>query len=167
MEEIKNKVKESSLIQMDLAHFKPKENIVGLDLADQLWQGLVLKEKDFRTWIKSEDWNSYENLAVYIHCSADAIVPTWAYMLIAAALAPYTSKVVVGSKLDLEKSLIEENIEKLDLVGFQDGKVIVKGCSDITCPEFAMVKLVQKLQPVVQSIMYGEPCSTVPIYKRK
>ena len=167
MEEIKNKIKESSLIQMDLAHFKPKLTVVGLDIANQLWQGLVLKEKDFRTWIKTEDWERYENLAVYIHCSADAIIPTWAYMLIAVALAPHTSKVIIGSKLDLEKSLIEENIEKLEVSDFQNGKVIVKGCSDITCPEFAMVKLVQKLQPVVQSIMYGEPCSTVPIFKRK
>ena len=167
MEEIKNKVKESSLIQMDLAHFKPKEKIIGLDLADQLWQGLVLKEKDFRTWIKTEEWETYENLAVYIHCSADAIVPTWAYMLIASSVASHATHAVVGSKLDLEKMIIEDNIKKLDISSFQDGKVIVKGCSDISCPEFAMVKLVQKLQPVVQSIMYGEPCSTVPIYKRK
>ena len=167
MEEIKNKVKESSLIQMDLADFKPKEKIVGLDLASQLWQGLVLKEKDFRSWIKTEAWEQFESQAVFIHCSADAIVPTWAYMLVASALHTHAANVVVGSQLELEKALIRKNIEQLDLSKFQDGKVIIKGCSDISCPEFAMVTLVQKLQTTVQSIMYGEPCSTVPIYERK
>ena len=167
MEEIKNKVKESSLIQMDLADFKPKEKIVGLDLAAQLWQGLVLKEKDFRSWIKTEVWEQFNGQAVYIHCSADAIVPTWAYMLVASALHTHAAYVVVGSQLELEKALIRRNMEQLDLGPFQDGKVIIKGCSDISCPEYAMATLVQKLQTTVQSIMYGEPCSTVPIYKRK
>ena len=167
MDEIKNKVKESGLIQLDLADFKPKEKMVELDLASQLWQGLVLKEKDFRTWIKTENWEQYENHAVYIHCSADAIIPTWAYMLVASALQTRSANVVVGSKAALEKALIKKNIEQLDLTDFQDGKVIIKGCSDISCPEFAMVTLVQKLQSTVVSIMYGEPCSTVPIYKRK
>ncbi len=167
MDEIKNKVKESGLIQLDLADFKPKEKMVELDLASQLWQGLVLKEKDFRTWIKTENWEQYENHAVYIHCSADAIIPTWAYMLVASALHTRSAYVVVGSKAALEKALIKRNIEQLDLTDFQEGKVIIKGCSDISCPEFAMVTLVQKLQLTVVSIMYGEPCSTVPIYKRK
>lgn len=166
MEEIKNKVKESGLIQLDLADFKPKEEIIGIDLASQLWQGLVLKEKDFRNWIKTEDWNQYKNKAVFIYCSADAIVPTWAYMLVASALNGLASANTVGSRFDLEKQLIKRNIQKINIEEFKSGKVIVKGCSDISCPEFAMVCLLNHLQPVVNSIMYGEPCSTVPVYKR-
>ena len=167
MDEIKNKVKGSGLIQLDLADYKPRVPIVGIDLAAQLWQGLVLKEKDFRAWIKENDWDGYENKAVFIFCSADAIVPTWAYMLVASALQSISKKVLVGTQLDLEKALISEAITAIDLTEFQDGKVIVKGCSDIAAPEFAMVTLLAHLQGVVQSIMYGEPCSTVPIYKRK
>jgi len=167
MDEIKNKVKDSGLIQLDLADYKPRVSIVGIDLAAQLWQGLVLKEKDFRTWIKENDWTVYEQKAVFIYCSADAIVPTWAFMLVASALQNTAKKVVVGTQLDLEKSLISEAINAIDLSAFQDGKVIVKGCSDIAAPEFAMVTLLTHLQGVVQSIMYGEPCSTVPIFKRK
>lgn len=167
MDEIKNKVKGSGLIQLDLADYKPRVPMVGIDLAAHLWQGLVLKEKDFRAWIKENDWDAYENKAVFIFCSADAIVPTWAYMLVASALQSIAKKVLVGTQLDLEKALISEAITAIDLTEFQDGKVIVKGCSDIAAPEFAMVTLLTHLQGVVQSIMYGEPCSTVPIYKRK
>ncbi len=167
MDEIKNKVKDSGLIQLDLADFKPRISIVGIDLTPQLWQGLVLKEKDFRAWIKENDWKTYENKAVFIYCSADAIVPTWAYMLVASALQSVALKVVVGNQLDLEKILITDAITAIDLTKFQDGKVIVKGCSDIPAPAFAMVTLLTHLQGAVQSIMYGEPCSTVPIYKRK
>jgi hypothetical protein len=167
MDEIKNKVKGSGLIQLDLADYKPRVPMVGIDLAAQLWQGLVLKEKDFRAWIKENDWDAYENKAVFIFCSADAIVPTWAYMLVSSALQSIAKKVLVGTQLDLEKALISEAVTAIDLTEFQDGKVIVKGCSDIAAPEFAMVTLLTHLQGVVQSIMYGEPCSTVPIYKRK
>ena len=167
MDEIKNKVKDSGLIQLDLADYKPRVSVVGIDLASQLWQGLVLKEKDFRAWIKENNWPSYENKAVFIHCSVDAIVPTWAYMLVASALQPIAKKVVVGTQVEMEKALILDAITAIDLKAYQDGKVIVKGCSDIAAPEFAMVTLLTHLQGVVQSIMYGEPCSTVPIYKRK
>ena len=167
MGEIKNKVKESGLIQLDLADFKPKEEIIGIDLSNQLWQGLVLKEKAFRDWIKTENWEQYVGKAVFIFCSADAIVPTWAYMLVASSLNGIASISVVGSKLELEKKIIERNIEALNLDEFQNGKVIIKGCSDISAPEFAMVTLLNQIQPVASSIMYGEPCSTVPVYKRK
>ena len=167
MEEIKNKVKESGLVQMDLADFKPQIAIEGIDLATQLWQGFVLREKDFRTWIQEEDWSKYGEKAVFIHCSADAIVPTWAFMLVASALIGNAKTIVVGNKSDLEKQLIAENINQLNLEEYAEKRVIIKGCSDICCPEFAMVTLLNKLQPVVLSIMYGEPCSTVPVYKRK
>ncbi|MFM7682276.1 MAG: DUF2480 family protein [Bacteroidota bacterium] len=167
MEGIKNKVKESGLIQLDLADFKPKETIVGIDLSNQLWQGLVLKEKDFREWIKTENWEQYAGKAVFIFCSADAIVPTWAYMLVASSLNGIASVAVVGSKSDLDKQLIQRNIEALNVNEFINGKVIIKGCSDISAPEFAMVTLLNHIQPVVSSIMYGEPCSTVPVFKRR
>lgn len=167
MDEIVNRVKESGLISMDLADFKPKIKLVGIDIADALWERIVLKEKDFRQWIKEHDWNQYEEFAVFIYCSEDAIIPTWAYMLIASKLEELNVTYVVGSKLDLEKYLISENINSLKLDPFKDGRVIIKGCSDIASPEYAMTQLIHHLQPVVKSIMYGEPCSTVPVFKRK
>jgi hypothetical protein len=168
MEEIRNKVKESGLISMDLADFKPNQSlIISIDIADNLWQGLVLKEKDFRNYIDTHDWSQYKNLFVHIHCSADAIVPTWAYMLVASKLVGVARLSLDGSKVELEKQVIALNILSIDVKDYIDGRIIIKGCADITSPEFAMVTLVQKLQPIAKSIMYGEPCSTVPIYKRK
>lgn len=166
--EIINRVKDSGLINLDLAHYKPNRNLVkSIDIADNLWQGLVLKEKDFREYIKNNDWNEYSGKYVYIHCSTDAIIPTWAYMLVMSKLIGVAKRAVVGSEVDLLKEIITENIEQIDLEPLQDGRLIIKGCSDIPEPAFAMSVLVQKLQPVVKSMMYGEPCSTVPIYKRR
>ena len=167
MEEIRNKVEESGLIQLDLAAFKPKAEICEIDIADQLWQGLILKEKDFRTWIKEHDWQQYHGKAVCVFCSADAIVPTWAFMLVASQINDIATDFLIGSKEDLEKALIQKAIGDLPLTEFIDGKIIIKGCSDITSPEFAMSELLKRIQPVAKSIMYGEPCSTVPIYKRR
>lgn len=168
MEEIRNKVAESGLINLDLTDFKPDAtNILEIDIATQLWQGLVLKEKDFRAYIQSNDWSVYQDKFVYIHCSADAIVPTWAYMLVASRLQDVAALYVVGSKMDLERELIKSAIAKLDVSPFLGGRLIIKGCADITCPEFAMTELIKRVQPTAKSIMYGEPCSTVPIYKAK
>lgn len=168
MEEIVNKVAESGLIQMDLADYKPAKNkIVGVDLADQLWEGLVLKEKDFRLFLTENDWTKFEGKFVFVHCTADAIIPTWAYMLICSKLHGIAAFVNVGTLEALEKEMIKQIIEEMDLTPFTEGRVIIKGCADITSPEYAMSLLVQRLQPVVKSIMYGEPCSTVPVYKRK
>lgn len=167
MEPIRNKVKESGLITLDLENFKPDIEVVEIDIADQLWQGIALKEKDFRSWIKENDWNKYEGVAVNIHCSADAIVPTWAYMLVSAQLNSIASKVMVGSKESLLEALITDKIQGLDLSEYKDGRVIIKGCSDITSPAYSMVELVKHLQPVVKSIMYGEPCSAVPVFKKR
>lgn len=167
MEEIRNKVAESGLISLDLAKYKPTQEIVGIDIAEQLWQGLVLKEKDFRAWIKDNDWTLFTNKAVYIHCSSDAIIPTWAFMLVSSRLNGIACNHLVGSKEELEKLLIVENIKKESLTDYQDGRIIIKGCSDIASPDFAMVELMKHLQPVVKSLMFGEPCSTVPIYKKK
>lgn len=165
--EIVNKVEQSGIIQMDLADFKPNSKILGIDLAEALWQGLVLREKDFRDWVKNHDWDQYENSSVYIFCSADAIVPTWAFMLIGSNLVGKCDTFLVGSKEDLEKELIKQAIHQLDLEKYKDGKIIIKGCSDISSPSFAMTELIRFLQPVSKSLMYGEPCSTVPLYKRK
>lgn len=167
METIRNKVQESGLISMDLANYKPSFPITEIDLAEQLWQGLVLKEKDFRSWIKENDWSAYQGKAVYIHCSADAIIPTWAYMLVASQLEGNSESYLVGTREDLLKKLIRAQIAKIDLSTLKDGKVIIKGCSDIPFPDFAMVTMIEHIQPVVKSIMYGEPCSTVPVFKRK
>ena len=165
--EIKNKVKESGIIQLDLADFKPKNELVGIDLSERLYQGLILKEKDFRLWLKENTWQQYEGKAVFIYCSTEAIIPTWAYMLVISKLMPYTEQVLVGARIDLEKKMIQDNIVAMDLSTMTDQRVIIKGCSDIASPEFAMSELVRVLQPVVKSIMYGEPCSTVPIFKKK
>ena len=165
--EIKNKVKDSGIIQLDLADFKPKNELVGIDLSERLYQGLILKEKDFRLWLKENNWQQYEEKAVFIYCSTEAIIPTWAYMLVISKLMPYTEQVLVGARIDLEKKMIQDNIVAMDLSTMTDQRVIIKGCSDIASPEFAMSELVRVLQPVVKSIMYGEPCSTVPIFKKK
>lgn len=166
MEEIRNKIKESGLINLDLADFKPnKGSITEFDIANHLWQGLVLKEKDFRTFLAENDWSVYQDKNVFIHCSADAIVPTWAYMLVAVKLQDIAAFAVVGNEIDLQKAIISSKIDALDTTAFTDGRFIIKGCADIACPEFAMVTLTQKLIPIAKSIMYGEPCSTVPVYK--
>ncbi len=167
---IRNKIAESGLISLDLADFKVDINsIKGIDIAENLWQGLVLKEKDFREFIQTNDWEIYNKLNVYIYCSADAIVPTWAYMLIAAKLEGIVNSYVVGTKLDLEKILIQKNISKFDvnLPEYNSKRYIIKGCADISCAEFAMTELMKVIQGSAKSIMYGEPCSTVPIYKKK
>lgn len=166
MEEIRNKIAESGLINLDIAVFKPiEEHLVEFDIANHLWQGFVLKEKDFRAFLAEHDWNSYQDKNVYIHCSADAIVPTWAYMLVASKLVGIANLALVGSKLDIQKALIEKSILAFDTSQYLDERFIIKGCSEIADPAFAMVKLTQKLQPIAKSIMYGEPCSTVPVYK--
>jgi hypothetical protein len=167
MEEIRNKIKESALIAMDLGDYKPNESLMGIDIAEQLWQGLILKEKDFRLWIKENDWSAYENKCVFIGCSADAIIPTWAYMLVSSQLIGIAKVSVVGTKVDLEKKLIQNAIEQIDIQQFKEGRIIIKGCADISSPEFAMCCLLERLQPIAKSIMYGEPCSTVPVFKRR
>ena len=128
MESIKNKVKESGLIQLDMADFRPKMPIVGIDISNQLWQGLVLKEKDFRLWIKEHDWSQYKEKAIFIFCSTDAIIPTWAFMLIGSELSSFTIYYEVGSAAELEKSLIKQNIQALALAPFIDQRIFMTKC---------------------------------------
>jgi hypothetical protein len=166
MEEIINKIKDSGLINLDLEKFKPNSKVKCIDLAEVLWNGFVLREKDFRAWVKEHDWSAYTSTIVQVTCTVDAIVPTWAYMVIGAQLNTFADTWMVGSAEELLKKSVNQKINQLDLTKFQDGLIIIKGCSDHPFSDFAMATLVEKLQPVVKSIMYGEPCSTVPIYKR-
>lgn len=166
MEEIENKVAKSGLVTLELEELKPNWNIVGFDMKDVLWQGLALKEKDFREFVKTNNWSAFESISVFIFSSVDAIIPTWAFMLLSASLTEYCETVVVGKKEDLELVLWRKLIDALDLNDFKDQRVIVKGCSDETIPETIYFELSSKLVTVVKSLMFGEPCSTVPIYKK-
>ena len=166
MDEIVNKVKNSSLIQLDLADYKPTDEIVFFDLKNALWQEMILKEKDFRAFIKAFDWNQFTGKIVAIGCSVDAIIPTWAYMLVSAECTKRNIENYTLPHSEITKFQIVKKINSINAEGFKDAKIIIKGCSDIPFPEFAMTELIKHLQPYVSSIMYGEPCSTVPVYKR-
>lgn len=166
-ETIVNKVAQSGLMTVDLAHFAPQGDRVVYDIKDNLFHGLILREKDFRDFLKTHDWQQYQGKYVAITCSADAIVPTWAYMLLANQLEPYAEDMVFGDLAILETVLYERALEKLDIEQYRDQRVVVKGCGDIEVPESAFVKFTAMLSKVAKSIMYGEPCSTVPIFKRK
>lgn len=165
-EEIVNKVASSGLISLDLEeYFHPGERVV-YDLKDNLFQGLLLREKDFREFLKSNDWSAYEGKNVAVICSEDAIVPTWAYMLLAVYLTPYAHCVVFGDKDALEDKLFYDAIARLDPEEFRGKRVVVKGCSKHPVPVSAYVEVTRVLKPYVQSLMFGEPCSTVPLFKK-
>lgn len=165
MSEIVNKVAESGLITLDLETFYPQEEILSFDLKDHLFMGLILKEKDFRASLQSFDWSVYQGKAVALFCSADAIIPLWAYMLVTSYLNPIAKRVLSGTQEEARKQLFIENIRALDPAQFSGSRVVVKGCGDIEISEYAFVEITSILQPVVKSLMYGEPCSTVPVYK--
>lgn len=164
--EITNKVASSGLVTIDLEELYPKGERALLDIKDQLFQGLILREKDFREYIKTTDWTSFKDKYVAIVCSADAIIPTWAFMLLASVLEPYAKKVVYGNLEQLETILYQEKLSKLDINQYKDAKIVVKGCGDLPVPKAAYVEIMRLLRPVAKSIMYGEPCSTVPLYKQ-
>lgn len=167
MEELVNKVAESGLISFDPAQFHHKGERVLFDIKEQLFQGLMLREKDFRAFIKENDWTAYEGKNVAIICSADAIVPTWAYMLLATSLEPYANLFVFGDLDFLEEALYLNAIAAFDWDSLKEQRVVIKGCGDIHVPVSAYVEITRRLRPIVKSIMFGEPCSTVPIYKKK
>ena len=162
-----NKVAESALTSFDLEPFYPKGEIAVFDLKDHLFRGLILKEKDFRAALLQTDWEAYRDKNVAITCSADAVIPMWAYMLVATNLQPVAKEVVFGDEKTLINSLFIKNLSKINGEEFTDKRVVVKGCGDLPVPEAAYVEITNKLRPFVKSIMYGEPCSTVPIFKRK
>lgn len=166
-ENIVNKVANSGLLTLDPAAFyHPGERMV-FDMKECLFQGLILREKDFREFIKTHDWESYQGKNVAVICSADAIVPTWAYMLLTSRLEPFAHMVVFGDMSLLEDALFREALSKIDIETYRDQRVVIKGCGDIPVPVSAYVEISRILRPVVKSLMYGEPCSTVPIYKKK
>jgi len=165
-DQIVNRVANSAIISLDLEVYYPTGERVFFDIKDNLYQETILKEKDFRNFIKEHDWSVYKGKNVGITCSVDAIVPTWAFMLIASKLTPIANHITFGTQVDLEKELFTIALSRLDLSKYKDAKVVIKGCSGNAIPTSAYVELVRILQPVVASLMFGEPCSTVPVYKR-
>ena len=165
--EIINRVTSSSLVTFDLEEYYEPGDRVLFDIKDQLYEGLILREKDFREFIKNHDWPSYQDKLVAITCSTDAIIPTWAFMLVAIALRPYAKRIEFGTLDDLEEKLFQDSLSKVDWQQFQSAKVVVKGCSKVNVPSSAYVYVVSQLQPLVSSLMFGEACSTVPLYKKK
>lgn len=161
-----NRVANSGLVTLNLEEFIHSGERVVYDIKDNLFHGLMLREKDFREFVKIHDWTQYDGQNVAIICSADAIVPTWAYMLLATKLQNHAHRYLFGNLDALEQSLFEEAIAAVNAEEYRDAKVVVKGCGDKPVPTFAYVAIMQKLLPVTSSIMYGEPCSTVPLYKK-
>lgn len=166
MSEIVNRVSSSSIISLNLEEIYPKEERVIFDLKSFLWQELILKEQDFRNALKVVDWEIYRGKWVAINCSADAIVPTWAFMLVCTYLHPMTKGYAIGDLDVLEIMISEIVISKFDLEAFKDRPVVIKGCSNFPIPLFAYGRMISALQPVTRSLMFGEPCSTVPLFKK-
>ena len=166
-EEIVNRVANSPLKTIDLEEMYPPGARILFDIKDWLYEGMILREKEFRGHVSEHDWSQYENQFVALTCSEDAIIPSWAFLLISSELAPYAKKVVVGNLETLETSIFQDLISDLNIKEFSDKPVIIKGCADKPIPPSAFTFLIQKLQPVVKSIKYGEACSTVPLYKMK
>lgn len=161
-----NRVAQSGLITIKLEEFFPTAPIVEFDLKDYLFMEMILKEKDFRAAMKSHDWTQYEGKNLLIFCSVDAIIPVWAYMLVTIYAEPFANTIFQGTSEAFYKAHYETEIAQLDLTTYENERVVIKGCSDQPVPPSAYVALTKRLRPVVKSIMYGEPCSTVPIYKR-
>jgi hypothetical protein len=164
--EIVNRVANSKLVTIDLEDYYPEGERTVIDIAQWLAEGFILREKDFRAFIKEHSWEQYTNQYVAIRCSTDAIVPGWAYMLVSASLTPYAKKTVVGTIDTLNNLIFSEIIDHLDLDIYKNKSVIVKGCAHKPIPQNAFVLLTQRLQPIVKSLMYGEACSSVPLYKK-
>ena len=167
MDPIINKVAESGLLTIDLEELHVPGERVLFDIRSWLYEELILREKDFREQLKELDWSGFSGKHVAVTCTADAVIPVWAYMLIAASLAPYARTTVFGTLERLEEELFMQQLNGLDLSIYKDQRVIIKGCSNVPVPVSVYVRLTSLLQPIVKSVMYGEPCSTVPVYKRK
>ena len=167
-DEIINKVAESGLITIDLEKYLPqKEEITVFELKDFLFMGMILKEKDFREALKQHDWEKYRNKNVAITCSADAIIPVWAYMLVTTYLQPVAKETMVGSEKEIHKAKFLKNLALINTSEFEGKRIVLKGCGETAIDDFAYAEATRILLPVAKSIMYGEPCSTVPVYKKK
>ncbi|GAA4465099.1 DUF2480 family protein [Nemorincola caseinilytica] len=167
METIINKVAESGIITLDLAPYLPTSEVVAFDLKPFLFREMILREKDYRTALQAVDWQQYTGKHVAVFCSTDAIIPVWAYMLAASYLQPVASSVFHGTPDELTKHLLNKNIDAIPLDEYTDKRVVIKGCGDTPIPDAAYLAVTAHLRPVVKSLMYGEPCSTVPVYKKK
>jgi len=167
MSGIINRIAQSKLITFDLEEFYPEGRREVLDIKDWLHKGIILREKEFRSALEAHDWSQYQEAYVALSCSTDAIVPGWAFMLVASRLNPFAKKVVVGNREDLETLLYQTILEGLDVSSFKDKPVIIKGCSNKPVPENAYIMAMTKIQQVAKSVMYGEACSSVPLFKRK
>ena len=167
MSEIINRVAQSKLITFDLEDYYPRGERKVLDIKDWLYEGFILREKEFRAHVDAHNWSIYQDAYVALQCSSDAIIPGWAFMLVASKLQPYAKKVVQGNLETLETALYQTILEKLDVTEFTDKPIIIKGCSKKPVPENAYLMAVSKIQEVAKSVMYGEACSSVPLFKRK
>lgn len=165
--ELINRVSESALVTINLEDYYPKEEVAVFDLKDYLFMGLILKEKDFREALKTLDLTTYTGKSVAVTCSADAVIPMWAYMLVASVLQPVAKEVVFGNEEETKKQILLNNINTIEANEFADKRVVIKGCGDLPIGEAAYLQATNILRPVAKSIMYGEPCSTVPIFKKK
>jgi hypothetical protein len=166
-DEIINKVAQSQLVTIDLEDYYPRQTLVVFDLKPHLFMELIVKEKEFRTALQEHDWQQYQDKVVTITCTADAIIPMWAYMLVTSYLQPVAKQVLFGDEKSALQQLFLANIATIDTNEFIDKRIVVKGCGDVPIGEFAYVAITQMLRPVAKTIMYGEPCSTVPIFKKK
>jgi len=166
-DEIINRVASSKLVTIDLEDFYPEGKRVLFDIKDWLFEGFVLREKDFRNQIAEFDWSQYQDKYVALTCSTDAIIPGWAYMLLSIQLEPYAKKIVIGTLDNLETSIYQDIINALNVSEFKDKPIIIKGCSNKPVPQNAYIMLSNKLKPIAKSIMYGEACSSVPLFKKK
>jgi len=166
-EEIINRVSKSKLVVIDLEDYYPTGKRILFDIKEWLFEGLVLREKEFRAQIITHDWIQYQDTYVALTCSSDAIIPAWAYMLLSIELEPFAKKIIIGDLEQLETSIYQSLIENLDTTPLKNKPLIIKGCSKKPVPANAYILLSQKLKPIAQSIMYGEACSSVPLYKKK
>lgn len=166
-EEIINRVANSALVNIDLEEFYPDGKRVLFDIKNWLFEGIILKEKEFRAYVKDHDWLQYQDQYVALTCSEDAIIPSWAYLLVTTALTPYAKKVVVGNLELLETVIFQEIIKELEISQYKNKPLIIKGCADKPIPASAFTLLIERLQPIAKTIMYGEACSTVPLFKAK
>ena len=160
-----NKVAQSAITTLDLEKFYPQGEMIVFDMTPHLFMKMILKEKEFREALKDLDWSQYENKNVAITCSADAIIPLWAYMLVTTYLQPVAKEIVFGNKETLFQTLFLKNLQQINTEEYEGKRVVVKGCGDKAIPESAYIEITKMLRPFAKSIMYGEPCSTVPIYK--
>lgn len=166
-DEIINKVSQSKLITIDLEDYYPSGQRILLDIKNWLFEELILREKDFRSQLNEYDWEQYKNTYVALTCSADAIIPSWAYLLITTKLSPFAKKVIVGDLVTLETSIYQEIINTLPINDYKGAPIIIKGCANKPIPPTAYTQLITKIQPIARSVMYGEACSTVPLFKKR